>query len=99
MKFMNIIFKNLTVFASVLILIGVGFMIYKISESKRLVEKFESTKLNSNWSEIKTSWGIPDSEFNYDGNRLLKYSDGLGWGNYIFVFDHNNNLVGKYFDD
>ena len=97
---MKNMFRNLTVLLSILIFITVGFIIYKTTESNRLDKKFESAKLNSTMSEIKTIWGIPDSEFNYEGNRLLKYSDCVGWGNYIFVFDNKKNkLVGKLFDD
>jgi len=93
-------FKKFIDLCTFLALITVGFVFFKIYENNRLEEKFESTNLYATLSVIKSSWGQPDSEFMYDGNQILKYSDFLGMGNYILVFDNEKQmLVGKFYDD
>jgi hypothetical protein len=93
-------FKKFFDLCSILIVISMVFFVYKIAESNRLKKKFESTNLNATLSVIKSSWGNPDSELYYDGNKILKYSDFLFGDTYIFVFDKDKNiLVGKFIDD
>jgi len=65
-------------------------------------KKFDSTKLNINFSSLKEKWGNPDYEFvpnTKKDNRVFKYNKSI-FGKYIFIADEKDSLiVRKAFDD
>lgn len=65
-------------------------------------KKYNSTKLNITFADLKDSWGKPDYEFvpNSDKDcRVFKYDKSI-FGQYVFISDGKDKfIVRKAFDD
>ena len=94
----NVVYKTFYLIGSLSLVptIAVAFFSFTV----KIDSRFEKIQIGTSVSEIKKGWGKPDEEFifhNSPEKKVVKYSS--VFGSYIFIFNCENTLVAKYFDD
>lgn len=94
--------KIMKLLLSILIFTLSFIILIRINES-HYESKFDKTKINLHLSTIKSNWGSPNDEFQYENTNkyIVKYKKGiLGWNTYIFIFNTSDSLlIEKHIDD
>lgn len=83
---------------SILIVILTGFLVWSFYSYNQQETKFAAQKLGVSVSDFEEVWGKPDDVGENGAVLFYKCKNGLGH-RYVFRFDENNRLKGKYFDD
>ncbi|WP_396194593.1 hypothetical protein [Flavobacterium sp.] len=84
---------------SILMVIFVAFAVWKYQRFSQQEKRFGAEQLGVALTNHEKIWGKPDSSIKSNG-LVLFYDSENGLGHrYVFRFDDNEKLAGKYYDD
>ncbi|WP_284651154.1 hypothetical protein [Flavobacterium terrisoli] len=84
---------------SIVMVILCGFVLWKWYAFSEQENKFALQKLDSSRIDLENIWGKPNKIINSDGIVLFYNSQNCLGHHYVFRFDENQKLIGKYYDD
>lgn len=84
---------------SIIMVILLGIAVWKWYAFSQQEKMFDAQPLDVSIANLENVWGKPDKIFEDTGIvYFYKSQNGLGH-HYVFRFDKNQKLIGKYYDD